>query len=271
MSNNIFKIANASSRLNVEQTDIFDRRLMCMIILLDRDTYDEYKDYAEIEDIVNAHTFSRYNKSEYFILDKRMNKQLINKMVRTSIIGNDFIRHFKDNINWDLVSRSTSLRITDNLIEEFIDKLDINSICINVHVSENFIIKHESKIDFKKLSSAKRRFSDEFYKKYHEKMCWKTLSGNRGALSESAFKRYISKVDINSAFFNQRLSDECIKRYSSRAKFGVVLHVLSNEDTDFIIDNARRLTPNDISYIKSMYSRKSLDVLLNSKIGKKFL
>lgn len=62
-------------------------------------------------------------------------------------MSEEFIEEFSDYINWNTLSCSRYVNMSEKFIEKHIDKLDINPIVVYQKLSESFIKKYKDKID----------------------------------------------------------------------------------------------------------------------------
>lgn len=71
------------------------------------------------------------------------------ELCRNKILSEEFIREFKDYVNWYYVSSSQSL--SENFIREFKDSVDWRYIGIRQNLSKEFIYEFYDKVDWPEL------------------------------------------------------------------------------------------------------------------------
>ena len=126
----------------------------------------------------------------------------------------DIEKFFDENVdnfkvNWRLISRSQKL--SESIIEKYIDKLNWNSISEYQTLSEEFIEKYIDKVDWIYISKY-QKLSEEFIEKHIDKVYWVYISVYQ-KLSESFIERNIDKVDWYWISEYQKLSEEFIEKH----------------------------------------------------------
>lgn len=140
-------------------------------------------------------------------------------------INIQFARAFKERLDWSLVtSNKNVIDIEDeNVVDEFIDKLDWSYISKNIHLTTERLVKYKNKIDWKlvnkrfnysdldisyidsiqdyidwtKLSSASIVFTEEFLHTYRSKIDWYAFSKNESVdFSADLYHDFAKELNI---------------------------------------------------------------------------
>lgn len=83
-----------------------------------------------------------------------------------------------ENLDWTTISSYKYL--SEDFIEEFLDKLNINSICSHQHLSEDFLRKHSHRIDYKAVSTSQiQNLSYDFIFENKDKMLMPIVKKNK--------------------------------------------------------------------------------------------
>jgi hypothetical protein len=126
--------------------------------------------YSRMEQIVNDSNipFSDIENLTPFFQDK-----IWNNVSRRLDITEDYIRKYKDNIKWGIVSEYKG-RWTEDFIEEFENNFDWNTIAENQKMSFDFVKRHMPKLPLKILLSnsffliPEKKTLKEIYNQYNE-------------------------------------------------------------------------------------------------------
>ena len=69
---------------------------------------------------------------------------------RNNTLTEDFIREFKDDVNWDCIS--SCQKLSEDFIREFQDKVDWSTISYRQKLSGKFVREFQDKIDWSSIS-----------------------------------------------------------------------------------------------------------------------
>lgn len=92
---------------------------------------------------------------------------------KNSELTEDFIREFKDKVDWHNISKCQTL--SEDFIREFQNKVEWKNISFNQKLSEDFIREFKDKVDWKWIS-CKQKLSEDFVKEFQDKVDWKWIS-----------------------------------------------------------------------------------------------
>ena len=144
-------------------------------------------------------------------------------------LSEDFIRKFKDKINWSCISRYQKLSenfirefqnevywsfisqyqiLSENFIREFKEKVVWEFISIYQKLSEDFIIEFKNEVNWFSISRD-QKLSENFIIKFKKIIYWSTISIYQ-KLSESFISKYKNEVDWLNISKYQKLSEAFI-------------------------------------------------------------
>ena len=135
-----------------------------------------------------------------------------------------YIKRERKNSYYLSLSKNPSL--TEELIEEFKDKLVWKEVCKNATLSEEFIEKNLDRVDWDAVSKY-QSLSEEFIIKHSDKVDWNGISSNQN-LSEEFIIKHSDKVNWNGISSHQKLSEEFINNFKDRINF---VNLLSNKNS----------------------------------------
>ena len=156
------------------------------------------------------------------------------------------LRKYKNNIDWNYISRFIALDFDEKLIDEFFEywdweKLSENS---NLPLTVDFINKYKSNLDFCSLSRNPAALPLIFQYPQSSKWIWDSVIINPGIRYSEAnfvfFLKYFKKNCIeNSYFFRllQRFKNFDIENYSLKAFVEKIFMSNSNINFDFFINH----------------------------------
>ena len=84
-------------------------------------------------------------------------------------LSEEFIREFKDKVDWEYISISQML--SEDFIKEFQNKVDWTYISECQQLSEDFIKEFQNKVDWKMISSY-QKLSEGFIREFKDKVDW---------------------------------------------------------------------------------------------------
>lgn len=105
----------------------------------------------------------------------------------------DFLREFKEDINWRILSNFQLQGLTEDVIKEFIDRLNIKIVLRDYKVSENFLREFHSRLDWFFVSTY-QNLSEDFIRDFHFKLHWKMIFKYQN-LSEDFKKEFQYKLN----------------------------------------------------------------------------
>ena len=121
----------------------------------------------------------------------------------------DFIREFKDKVDWYYISVYQNL--SEDFIREFQDKVNWNAISEYQRLSEAFIREFQDKVNWSSIS-ARQKISEDFIREFQDKVDWVIISVYQ-KLSENFICDFQDKVDWECISKYQKLSKSFIQRY----------------------------------------------------------
>ena len=123
------------------------------------------------------------------------------KFYSNNILSEDFIREFKDKVDWSAICRYQKL--SEEFIEEFQDKLYWKHISCYQELSVEFIKKFRHKIDWELLSCSKY-IDEDTLRKFQYSIDWDRVSRfaefrflTDKQLSEKFIEEFQNKLDLS--------------------------------------------------------------------------
>ena len=133
-------------------------------------------------------------------------------------LSEDFIREFKDRVDW--VSISSYQHLSEDFIREFKDRVDWDSISANQHLSEDFIREFEDKVEWECISEC-QHLSEDFIREFTDRVCWYNISTYQ-RLSEDFIREFKDRVDWDWIAKYQRLSKNFIREFKDDIYIGLI-------------------------------------------------
>ena len=134
------------------------------------------------------------------------------KFYSNNILSEDFIREFKDKVDWSAICRYQKL--SEEFIEEFQDKLYWKHISGYQELSVEFIKKFRHKIDWELLSCSKY-IDEDTLRKFQYSIDWDRVSRfaefrflTDKQLSEKFIEEFQNKLDLSQIFSLPYLSEK---------------------------------------------------------------
>jgi len=107
-------------------------------------------------------------------------------------LSEDFIRNFKDEINWTTISRNQKL--SEYFIREFKDKVDWCYISIHQELSEDFIQEFKDRVDWRYIS-INQELSGDFIQEFKGRVDWYYISIYQ-KLSKGFIKEFKNRINL---------------------------------------------------------------------------
>lgn len=179
---------------------------------------------------------------------------------------------YKSDEEIDLCNILSSIKISEEFIEEFKDKIYKDHwyyISMNPNLTEEFIRRYEDNIDFKAISST-RYLSEDFIMKYEYKLNISSISNYR-CLNEEIIEKHVNEIPSWNLSSYQVLSEDFIRRHENRLSWGCIStnQLLS---WDFMLEFKDRLDWDCISgfqpFIDPEFPEINKDRLRNNKLYK---
>jgi hypothetical protein len=127
-------------------------------------------------------------------------------------LSEDFIREFKDEINWNGISFHQKL--SEDFIKEFQNKVNWGGISFSQILSEGFIKEFKDKVDWLCISR-NQKLSEEFMREFKDRIDWNQISSNQ-ILSEEFIREFKDKVDWYFISRDQMLSEDFIREFKDK-------------------------------------------------------
>ena len=137
----------------------------------------------------------------------------------------EFLRKFKDKLNWVNVTRSHNIIDFDddyfNFFDEFIDYIDWDFISIYRPMSMFFINRFTDRLNWTNVSCY-QTISEEIMEKFHDKLDWK-MASLKQVMSEEFIEKHADDVDWENICHGQHLSREFIMKHKDRFKYSTLV------------------------------------------------
>jgi len=137
------------------------------------------------------------------------------KISQHQTLSEDFIREFQDKVNWDEISRIRNL--SEDFIRKFADKMDWGWISYHQKLSEDFIREFQGKLDWRRISG-RQTLSENFIREFQDKVYWEEISGQQ-KLSENFIREFKNKVEWIWISYNQKLSEDFIREFKNKVNW----------------------------------------------------
>ena len=108
------------------------------------------------------------------------------------ILSEDFIRTFKDDVNWNQISYH-SWMLSEDFMREFKDRLNWHTLSYRQRMSENFMREFKDKIDWHMVSSYHQKLSEDFMREFKDKIDWYEIS-HQQKFSEDFAREFKKKL-----------------------------------------------------------------------------
>jgi hypothetical protein len=129
----------------------------------------------------------------------------------------EYVRLFKDRLNWRCLSRNNDIAFDEDFFDEFKDYIDWGTVSRCQLLTDAMIIKYADKIDFQQMAKW-NHISEKILERFGDRMDWGDVS-YRQAMSDQFIKKYRHKLSIEMLGSNPFLS----------RKFKIFLDDLSKE------------------------------------------
>ena len=144
-------------------------------------------------------------------------------------LSEDFIREFKDRVDWYNISAYHHL--SEDFIREFKDRVDWFYVSVNQHLSEDFIREFKDRVDWMSIFSY-QHLSEDFIREFKDRGCWYNISTYQ-RLSEDFIREFKGKVDWAYISKYQRLSEDFIEEFKNWVNMRLITnswHYISTEE-----------------------------------------
>ena len=108
-------------------------------------------------------------------------------------LSEEFIREFKDRVNWGCVSKYQHL--SEDFIREFKDDVSWGWVSISQHLSEDFIREFADKVKWVFISRC-QQLSEDFIREFKDDVIWYRISKHQH-LSKDFIEEFINKENVN--------------------------------------------------------------------------
>ena len=130
-------------------------------------------------------------------------------------LSNDFLREFKDKIDWRGFSYS-HYNLSISFIEEFKDKIEWMNILYRNKLNEQFVRRHLTDLkkgySFWSDVSSHVELSEQFIREYADKINWEYISKYQ-KLSEQFIEEFKDEVHWENIIIKQSLNEQFIKKH----------------------------------------------------------
>lgn len=123
----------------------------------------------------------------------------------------DFIREFKNSINWKALSGSANLVLDDNFLMEYEDKLDWHYISAYKNLELKDLRRWKNKLNWRNVSR-NQKLTEEVIREFSYLLDWDIISSNQ-KLSESIMEDMIKYLKIDEITRFQKLSESFIEKH----------------------------------------------------------
>ena len=127
-------------------------------------------------------------------------------------ISDDYIRKYKDKIDWNEISESENIR--EDFIIKFQDKVNWEFISKSQTLSESFIRIYKDKC-YWQIISMYQTLSEKFIKEFAYHVCWPMIFQCQ-ILSEDFIKESIIKYNLLHTEYIYKLGNVCSRRTTSK-------------------------------------------------------
>ena len=124
-------------------------------------------------------------------------------------LSEDFIREFKDYVDWGWISENQKL--SESFIREFQDKVDWYWVSSHQKLSESFIREFQDKVDWGRISIT-QKLSEDFIREFQDRVKWYWISKFQ-KLSEDFIREFKNKADWVCISAHQKLSENFIREF----------------------------------------------------------
>lgn len=135
-------------------------------------------------------------------------------------INVDFIRQFKDRLNWKNLCWNHNVNFTEEFIEEFKDKIDWRNVSNSVTLPNKLIFKYADKLYFDQMAKYNGyNLSEEVVDRFGDQMDWGDISFKM-RMSDQFMKRHRNKLGIDFLDMNPNIPTKLFKLLEKLRKEG---------------------------------------------------
>lgn len=206
-----------------------------------------------INGFIDVDTVRKYRDDEFFPWD---NYLLYSNILSTEELLEEFI----DKINWDIIS-SKRFKLSESFMEKHKDKLSWYNISNYQTLSEEFIEKHKDSVKWKGISMT-QTLSEEFIEKNKDFVDWDDISSYQ-KLSEEFIERNKSLISWSHISERQVLSESFMEKHKTYIDWKIIskYQVLSE---DFIKKHKNLINWNNILRWQPFINDEILKIISNS-------
>ncbi|KAF2900371.1 hypothetical protein ILUMI_05815 [Ignelater luminosus] len=133
-------------------------------------------------------------------------------------LSEDFIRKFKDDLNWRCIL--TYQKLSEEFLREFKDIVDWKLVSNYQELSESFMREFKESINWPCIS-LKQELSAEFILEFKDRVNWTNISALQ-TLSESTIRQFQDYVDWRHISSVHRLSEDFIRKFKHRVSWHAI-------------------------------------------------
>ena len=161
-------------------------------------------------------------------------------------LGNEMLHKYKNNVDWDFISRFIEFDSNDELIDEFFDFWNWGKLSENIHlpITVDFINKYKTNLDFLRLSRNPAALPLIYQYPQSSKWNWDIVILNPGiSYSQTNFDfflKYFTKNYLENPYFLrllQRTKNFDIENYSLKAFVEKIFMSNTNINFDFFLNH----------------------------------
>jgi len=150
------------------------------------------------------------------ILGTDDNNISFNYAINKFVLSDEFIRKFKEKLNW--IKLSWTQPLSESIIREFQDRLNWTKLSWSQSLSETLIREFQNKVDWRHVSN-EQTLTESFIREFSDKVNWRHLSGSQ-ELSEPFIEEFADKVNWTIISYYQKLSKKFIEENVDRLYLG---------------------------------------------------
>ena len=145
-----------------------------------------------------------------FLFKDKLDWKVLSRSSHINISDVKVLERYKSYIDWNFVSNSPNLSLTEEVLEKYKDYLNWIIICRRTDfvITSQILEKFETKLDWSRISrTGNIEFTQEIVNKYHDRWDWVALSENpafRASGVENSFKK-----ELNLMLFYNELKSKC--------------------------------------------------------------
>lgn len=146
-----------------------------------------------------------------YCLRHRRNKVFWCEISNRHDLTYDFIREFKDSVDWRCLSSNANLVLTPEFIDEFEDRWSWPYISAYKNLELDDYRRYKDKLHWSNICR-NQKMSEEILREFEENLDWQNVSVWQ-KLSEKFIEDNLDRLNIQNITINQKLSEKFIKKH----------------------------------------------------------